>query len=261
MQAAFVTGAGSGIGRATVMRLARDGAAVAVFDRDDAAVAAVVEELEASGGRALGHVGDVTRGADLQEAVARTVAELGGLDAVAACAGIEVTGTVESASDEDWDRAIAVNLTGVMLTARYAVPAMVDSGGGAFVAISSDAGVQGAVDWTPYCASKHGVIGLIRCLALDYGPQGVRSNAVCPSFVKTPMAERIFEGVTSEEKSAWQRLLPMARFASPDEIAGVIHHLLSREASYTNGLIYMVDGGETAGLFLGDVADGQPATA
>jgi meso-butanediol dehydrogenase/(S,S)-butanediol dehydrogenase/diacetyl reductase len=252
MKSAFVTGAGSGIGRATALRLSRAGAAVAVFDRDEAGVAAVVEEVSASGGKAIGVVGDVTQPAAVADAVARTVAELGGLDATAACAGIEVTGTVESMEEADWDRAIAVNLTGVMLTARHAVPAMVKDGGGAFVAISSDLGVQGAADWTPYAVSKHGVVGLVRCLALDYGPLGVRSNVVCPSFVKTPMADRILGDAPPEEQEAWTKLLPLGRISSPDEIAAALYHLLSRESSYTNGLVYMIDGGETAGLFLGN---------
>lgn len=250
--AAFITGAGSGIGRATALHLARDGTAVALFDRDGDAVDAVLEEVRASGGRAIGQVGDVSAEEDVAEAVARTVAELDGLNAVAACAGIEVTGTVETMSQADWDRSIAVNLTGVMLTARHTMPVMVAAGGGAFVAISSDAGVQGVPDWTPYTVAKHGVVGLVRCLAIDYGPKGVRSNVVCPSFVKTPMADRILEGVSAEEQTAWERLLPLGRFSSPDEIAAVLRHLLSRDASYTNGLVYMIDGGETAGLYLGD---------
>jgi meso-butanediol dehydrogenase/(S,S)-butanediol dehydrogenase/diacetyl reductase len=252
--AAFITGAGSGIGRATALRLVRDETAVALYDRDEDAVAAVLEEVGASGGRAIGIVGDVAVSDEVADAVARTVSELGGLDAVAACAGIEVTGTVETMSEVDWQRAIAVNLTGVMHAARHGIPAMVERGGGAFVAISSDVGVQGAPDWTPYAVSKHGVVGLVRCLALDYGPKGVRSNVVCPSFVKTPMAERILGDVSPEEQNAWERLLPLGRFATSDEIAAVLRHLLSPEASYTNGLVYMIDGGETAGLYLGESA-------
>jgi len=255
MGAAFVTGAGSGIGRATALRLARDGAAVAAFDRDDAAVAAVLKEIDALGGRGRAYVGDVSIADEVEDAVARTVAELGKLDAAAACAGIEVAGTVTDMSSADWDRAIAINLTGVMLTARYTVAAMVESGGGAFVAISSDAGVQGCIDWTPYSVSKHGVVGLVRCLALDYGPLGVRSNVVCPSLVKTPMGDRVLDAISAQEQGDALRLLPLARIASPDEIANVIRHLLSPEASYTNGLVYMVDGGETAGVFLGEVPE------
>lgn len=251
MRSAFITGAGSGIGRATAMRLARDGVALSLFDRDSDSIEAVVEEVRASGGRAIGQTGDVSVGEEVATAVERTLRELGALDSVAACAGVEVTGTVETMSETDWDRAIAVNLTGVMLTARHTFAALVAGGGGAFVAISSDVGVQGATDWTPYAVSKHGVVGLVRCLALDYGPKGVRSNVVCPSFVKTPMADRILGEVSAEEQGAWERLLPLGRFSSPDEIAAVLHHLLSRDASYTNGLVYLIDGGETAGLYLG----------
>lgn len=250
MAAAFVTGGGSGIGRATALRLARDGSAVAIFDRDADAVAAVVEELRESGGEAVGHVGDVSRSSDLERAVAATVEAFGNLDATAACAGIEVQGRVVSMSEDDWARALAVNLTGVMLTARHAIPAMI-AAGGAFVAISSDLGVQGAEDWTPYAVSKHGVVGLVRCLALDYGPQGVRSNVVCPAFVRTPMADRILGGAGAAAQQDWERLLPLGRFASSDEVAAVLRHLLSPESSYTNGLVYMVDAGETAGLYHG----------
>lgn len=250
---AFVTGAGSGIGRATAVRFGRDGASVAVFDRDPVAAATVVEEVEAVGGRAIAQVGDVTDERQVASAVARTVAEFDGLDAVAACAGVEVTGTVTTMEDGAWERALAVNLTGVMHTARQTIPAMVDDDGGAFVAISSDLGIQGAPDWTPYAVAKHGVVGLIRCLALDYGPLGVRSNVICPSFVKTPMADRIRDGLPDKEQKAWERMLPLGRFASSDEIASVVHHLLSRDASYTNGLVYAVDGGETAGLYSNDL--------
>jgi meso-butanediol dehydrogenase/(S,S)-butanediol dehydrogenase/diacetyl reductase len=249
---ALVTGGGSGIGRATAMRLGRDGACVAVCDRDAPAAAAVVEEVEAVGARAIAVVADVTSEAEIEQAVARTVDELGGLDAVASCAGVEVTGTVTSMDMAAWERSLAVNLTGVMLTARHAIPAMIADGGGAFVAISSDLGIQGAPDWLPYAVAKHGVVGLVRCLALDYGPLGVRSNVICPSFVKTPMADRILSGISEEAQRAWERMLPMGRFASSDEIASVVHHLLSREASYTNGLVYSVDGGETAGFYTGD---------
>ena len=247
---AFVTGGGSGIGRATALRLARGGAALALFDRDLGAAEGVAAEIEEGGGRALALAGDVTASADLEAAVGRTVAELGGLDATAACAGIETFGTVESTTDADWERALAVNLTGVMLTARHAVPAMVAGGGGAFVAISSDLGVRGAKESLAYAASKHGVIGVVRCLALDHIGQGVRSNAVCPSLVRTPMAERIFDQVGEDEQQEWERSMPAGRFARPEEIADVIHHLLSPTSSYTNGLVYMVDAGASVGTIV-----------
>jgi NAD(P)-dependent dehydrogenase (short-subunit alcohol dehydrogenase family) len=246
---ALVTGAGSGIGRATALRLARDGAAVGVCDRDADSAADTSREIDTAGGRALTLEIDVTSDEQVAGAIAATVDAYGGLDAVAACAGVEVTGTVTSMELADWNRAIAIDLTGVMLTARHAVPELLKRGGGAFVAISSDAGIGGFVDWTPYAVAKHGVIGLIRCMALDYGPHGIRSNAVCPSFVRTPMADRIMGDLTEEEQRTWERMIPLGRFADPEEIATVIHHLLSPEASYTNGLVYTIDGGETAGHY------------
>jgi NAD(P)-dependent dehydrogenase (short-subunit alcohol dehydrogenase family) len=150
---------------------------------------------------------------------------------------------------EDWHKVIAVNLTGVFLTARHAIPVIAESGGGSFVAMSSDAGVQGASGFGAYCASKHGVIGLVRCLALDHGPQGVRCNAVCPGFVETPMAERIFAGTAPEEREAWRRTVPLGRFAQPEEVAASIAFLTSDEASFVNGQCYVLDGGATAGYF------------
>ncbi|HEU4599446.1 MAG TPA: SDR family oxidoreductase [Solirubrobacterales bacterium] len=245
---AFVTGAGSGIGRATALRLARNGTAVAAFDRDGKAAEAVAQEIEDGGGRALAQTGDVTRSDDLESAVAQTVSELGGLDAAAACAGFVVIGTVETTSAADWDRAIAVNLTGVMLTARQAIPAMVASGGGGFVAIASDVGVRGAENSLAYSASKHGVVGLIRCLALDHAAEGVRSNVVCPSLVRTPMAERVFELIGAEAQEASRQRMPFGRFAVAEEVAAVVHHLLSSDSSYTNGMVYMVDAGRSAGI-------------
>lgn len=248
IEVALVTGAGSGIGRAAALRLARDGAAVALFDRDAEGVQRVVAEIEAAGGRSFAVVGDVTRAADIEAAVVAAVAELGGLDAVAACAGIAVSGTVTSTAEEDWQRAIAINLTGVMLTARFAIPAMVAGGGGSFVAIASDNGVMGAAESAAYVASKHGVVGLVRCLAFDHGPQGVRSNVVCPSLVSTPMAERILEQVSDREREELESASPLGRFATPEEVAAAVHHLLSPEASFTNGLVYMIDGGASAGI-------------
>jgi meso-butanediol dehydrogenase/(S,S)-butanediol dehydrogenase/diacetyl reductase len=144
---------------------------------------------------------------------------------------------------------IATNLTGTFLTARFALPHLL-SGGGAFVAVSSDAGLQGAPAYAAYCASKHGVAGLVRAMALDHGPQGVRCNAVCPGFTWTPMAERLL-GDDARERSFWEGAVPLGRFGRPEEIADVIAHLSSPEAAYTNGLLYAADGGGTAGFFAG----------
>lgn len=158
-------------------------------------------------------------------------------------------GTAPDLSLLEWSRAIEVNLTGVFLTAKYVVPQLEASGGGAFVALSSDAGIQGAAGFAAYCASKHGVIGLVKSLALDHGPHGVRCNAVCPGFVETPMAERIFADLPEAERERWRGTVPLGRFGRPEEVADAIAHLSSPQASYVNGHTYVIDGGGTAGYF------------
>ena len=244
----FITGAASGIGRATALTLAERGYAVGLLDLAGDATEDVATEIRAAGGRALAIAGDVSQAMDVQQAVDATVAAFGRLSTAVACAGIVMTGDITTMDLSDWRRVFAVNVDGVMHTARFTLASIRRRGaGGAFVAVSSDAGVLGAADWAPYTASKHAVIGLIRSLALDYGPEGIRSNIVAPAFVETAMTDRIFEGA-EDERSTWKKRIPLQRFAEPREVARVIAHLLSDEASFTNGHIYMVDGGETAGI-------------
>lgn len=245
---AFITGAGSGIGRSTSLLLASRGYAVGLMDLDAPGVEAVAEEIRLGGGRALAVTGDVSQEADVRRAVEDTTEAFGPLVAAVACAGIAVNGEVTTMDLADWRRAFAVNVDGVMHTARAAIPSIRQrGGGGAFVAISSDAGVIGSADWAPYTASKHAVIGLVRSFALDYGPEGIRSNVVAPAFVDTPMTDQIFEGA-EDDRPGWAKRIPLQRFAKPEEVARVIAHLVSDESSFTNGHVYMVDGGETAGI-------------
>jgi NAD(P)-dependent dehydrogenase (short-subunit alcohol dehydrogenase family) len=244
---AIVTGAASGIGRATALRLAGQGHAVAVMDIVDAAARDVASEIRAAGGHAEACGGDVSDELDIKTAVDAIVASFGPLKVASACAGVEVYGSATEMKVAEWDRAVAINLNGAMFLARNAIPRMLESDGGAFVAVGSDASVRGAAGWTPYCVTKHALVGLVRCLAIDYGPQGVRSNLVCPSFVQTPMTDRIFDDVPTE-REAWEEKVPLRRFSTADEVAGAIAHLASDEASYTNGAVYMIDGGLTAGF-------------
>jgi NAD(P)-dependent dehydrogenase (short-subunit alcohol dehydrogenase family) len=247
MSTAFVTGAGAGIGKATALELARRGYAVGLLDRDGGAADATQGAIAADGGRAAAFTGDVSVEQDVAAAVAGTTDALGPIDVAAACAGVEVYGQIVDMDLADWDRAISINLNGTMYTARHALPSMLKQGKGAFVAIASDAGVKAAVNWGPYNVSKHAVVGLVRSLAVDYGPLGVRSNVVCPAVTETPMVDRIFAD-GHDDKTAWMSKVPLGRFAQPEEVAKVICHLLSDEASYTNGDIYMIDGGLTAGF-------------
>jgi meso-butanediol dehydrogenase / (S,S)-butanediol dehydrogenase / diacetyl reductase len=246
--AALVTGAASGIGLATATRLARSGRPVTLVDRDTAAVEAVAAALASDGHRVLARACDVTDFDLLEALVHQTQSEHGPFTAVAACAGIEVLGTVLELDPAQWRKALDVNATGVFNTAKAAMPGLLRTRG-AFVAVASDAGTSGAQGYSAYAASKHAVVGLVRCLALDFGPRGVRSNAVAPAFVETPMARRIFEDSPEGEEDFYRQAVPLGRFATPEEVAAVIEHLLGDGASYTNGLVYAVDGGATAGYY------------
>jgi NAD(P)-dependent dehydrogenase (short-subunit alcohol dehydrogenase family) len=247
-EVAFVTGAASGIGRAVALRLAARGAALGLADMNLAAVEALAGELARGGVRALALRSDVSESESVASAIEKTVASFGGLDTAVCAAGIARTGDVVSTAEEDWHRTIAVNLTGTYLVARHAMRHL-EARKGSFVAISSDAGVRGSAGFAAYCASKHGVIGLVRSLALDHGPKGVRCNVVCPSFVDTPMADRLLATPGVQPRAFYERRAPLGRFAQPEEVAAAIAHLTSAEASYTNGMLYVIDGGTTAGTY------------
>jgi NAD(P)-dependent dehydrogenase (short-subunit alcohol dehydrogenase family) len=246
----LITGAASGIGRAVAEEASSRGHDLVLVDRDERALMETVHDLaEAMGPRrsCMGRVADVTDLVSLAAAVTETRGGRAPLVGVAACAGIEVTGSVLDSSVEEWRRAIDVNLTGSFLTLKATLDELLTTGGSA-VLISSDGGVAGAQDFTAYCSSKHGVIGLMRSAALDYGPRGVRINVVAPAFVETPMADRIFDG-DEAERTYWKSAVPLGRFAQPREVARAVLHLMSDEASYTNGHVYRIDGGSTAGYF------------
>ncbi|MEX2648906.1 MAG: SDR family NAD(P)-dependent oxidoreductase [Alphaproteobacteria bacterium] len=246
-EVAIVTGAASGIGRATALRLAARGARLGLIDRDGEGLEATAKAIAA----ARCHVADVSDSRALAMAVRDIAQAEGGLDTVVNCAGIARETLVHETPEADWHDVIAVNLTGTFLLARHTLPWLLKRGRGAFVAISSDSGVWGAIGYGAYCASKHGVIGMIRCMALEYGSAGIRSNAVCPAFVATPMADAIFSRAPQGTRESFRNLVPLKRFAEADEVAKVVAHLSSDEASYTNGSVYMVDGGATAGYSVG----------
>ena len=232
------------------MRLAGRGASVGLIDRNGEGLAATAEEIEAKGGASRSFAADVSDGAALAGAIDAFCGEAGGLDTVVSCAGIVTEHLLHETEERDWHNVIAVNLTGTFLLAKSALPRLLRRGGGSFVAISSDSGVHGAIGYGAYCASKHGVIGMVRCMALEYGPSGIRSNAVCPAFVDTPMADGIFARAPQGMRESYRKLVPLKRFALADEVAKVVAHLSSDEASYTNGSIYMVDGGATSGYYV-----------
>lgn len=248
---ALVSGAGSGIGRAVALRLAERGATIGILDRDRGGAEETADLVKQMGGKAEALIADVSSMREMDAAVTAFAAGAKGIDTLVAAAGVARGGLVHRMSETAWDQVIDVNLKGTFLLARAGIPLLQKRGGGAFVAISSDAGIMGSVAYGAYCASKHGVIGLVKAMALDYGAQGIRCNVVCPGFVDTPMATGIFSRAPAGTREAFEAAVPMGRFARPQEVANAIAHLTSSEASYTNGNVYLIDGGSSAGHMIG----------
>lgn len=239
---AIVTGAANGIGLATAVRLAREGARVVGFDANPEALEAA--SVEVAGLEVTLLPGDITRQADVDAVVARAG---GRIDVLANVAGImDHIVPLGDLDDDLWDRVLAVNLTGPMRMARAVLPVMLAGGGGAIVTVASEAALTGGVSGVAYAASKHGVLGLVRSIAFFYGPQGIRSNAVLPGPVRTGI------GASSAPRVSWAMervgvsMASMPPTTEPDQIAASISWLASDEASDVNAAILAVDGGWSA---------------
>ena len=253
---ALVTGGASGIGAAAALRLAREGAAVAVVDMNAAGAESVAAAIGGTGGAAHWFACDVADSGSVVCTVAAVERELGPIDVLANVAGIgDIAGPVgiETISEERWHRVLAVNLSGPFYLCRAIVPGMAARGRGAVVNVSSLAGrSKSANAGIAYTASKAGLLGLTRHLAFDYGGRGVRVNAICPGGVDTPMIRGAAEEMArdpaklaarAEAMKAYSFFMPIKRFSTPDEQAAVIAFLASDDASYINGVALDVNGG------------------
>ena len=242
----LITGGGSGIGRATAVLCAKEGATVVVVDVDEAGGRETVQMLTDRSSPAMFVLADVSRSADVQGMIQMVVMEYGRLDCAFNNAGIEgeVVRTAD-VTEEDFDRIMAVNLKGVWLCMKYEIQQLLAQGGGTIVNTASAAGLVGTHSMPVYGASKHGVVGLTRTAAVEYGRKGIRVNAVAPSVIRTPMVERGFTAFPLFVETS-ERVNPMRRLGEAEEVAQAVVWLLSVQSSYTNGAVITVDGGFTA---------------
>ncbi|HET6509085.1 MAG TPA: SDR family oxidoreductase [Baekduia sp.] len=247
--AVVITGAASGIGRASAIRLANAGWAVSILDINAEAAGRLATELTQAGLPALAFGCDVTSKDAMRHAVAETEHRFGTVNAAVACAADQDTvGTVLETDEDAWRRAVDITLNGTYMLARAVLPHLIATRG-AFVAVSSVAGIRPARDLAVYNAAKAGVVALVRSMALDHGPAGVRSNALCPGETITPAHDRSLGQMTEDQRRALLAAHPLGRFATADEMAAAVAHLVGDEASFTNGHVYVADGGLTAGSF------------
>ncbi len=241
----IVTGAGSGIGRATALAFLREGAGVALADVSIRKAEAVAAESGADAARVLALQGDVSQAADCARLVRDTEARLGPLDVLVNNAGVGASGTALTTDEATWDRLVAVNLKGTYLMSRAALQVMVPRRQGVIVNAGSIAGVRAVAERAAYVATKFGVVGLTKAMALDHVKDGIRVNAVCPGTTLTPWIDERLKEVP-EPKAAMAALVarqPMGRLGTPEEMAAAYLFLASDESAFTTGTALIVDGG------------------
>jgi NAD(P)-dependent dehydrogenase (short-subunit alcohol dehydrogenase family) len=241
---ALVTGAGSGLGLATVKAFAESGASVVLADWHEESVRSAAAELAAKGHKALAIRCDVSDDADVEAMVAKTVETFGRLDAAYNNAGVQnALAETADATREDYDRVMGINLRGVWSCMKFELRQMRKQGTGVIVNCSSLGGLIGGAERGTYHAAKHGVIGFTKSAALEYGSKGIRINDVCPGLIQTPMSDQMVAEGQGDALKAMERSIPMGRVGRPEEIANAVLWLCSDAASYVTGQSISVDGG------------------
>jgi meso-butanediol dehydrogenase / (S,S)-butanediol dehydrogenase / diacetyl reductase len=245
---ALVTGAGSGIGQAIAVLFAAEGAGVGVADFSEAGGNATVSQIRAAGGEAEFFRVDVSRSAEVKAVVDGALRRWGQLDILCNNAGIGVAATVVETAEEDWDRTLAVDLKGVFLGCKYAIPPMIARGGGVIVNTASVAGQVGVLNRAAYCAAKAGVVGLTKSVAVDYVGQNIRINAICPGTVDSPWIQKILSAQPDPvaERQRMVERQPMGRMGEPAEIARAALYLACDDSAFVTGTALVIDGGLTA---------------
>ena len=245
---ALITGGASGIGRATAVLFAQEGAAVAIADIDAEKGQSTVAEIESAGGKAIFIPCNVTSANECQAAVQKTVATFGGLHILFNNAGIVRRANVINTTEDEWDKVMAVNVKSIFLMSKFSIPHMEKAGSGSIINTSSGWGLKGGVDAVSYCASKGAVTNMTRAMALDHGKHNIRVNAICPGDTDTPMLREEARqlGQSEEYFMAEAANRPLHRYAQPIEIAQAVLYLASDAASYITGTALVIDGGGLA---------------
>jgi NAD(P)-dependent dehydrogenase (short-subunit alcohol dehydrogenase family) len=236
----FITGGNSGIGKAAGLEAAREGATVVVADLPETDHEQTLNEIKALGGKCMFVPIDVAKVDSVKTAITKTVAEYGRLDIALNNAGIGGTASgIHDMPEETWDKIISINLTGQFYCVKYELQQFLKQGGGVIVNMASLGGLKAEPGLIPYTAAKHGVLGITKNIAVQYGHQNIRANTICPYYVETPM----ISSVPDEMHKAWIEGTPMQRLCKPEEVAKAFIYLASSDSSYCNGTQLILDGG------------------
>jgi len=259
---AVITGAASGIGRATAIRFAGEGAAVVIADLNREGGEAAVRDCKENGGSAVFQLADVSSEEDIKGAVARAVKEFGRLDVIYNNAGLGgAVGPLEKTSAENWDRTFSILLRAVFLGIKHAVPEMRKTGGGSIVSTASIAGIRGAAGLHAYCAAKAGVISLTRSAAIELAKDKIRVNCICPGLIATPLTYNRIPGGEQTATQLFAAFQPWPRAGRPEDIAAMALFLASDDSEFVSGQAMVVDGAVTSGMGAGNMGQGSQGAA